>query len=164
MNDKTFYHTVYISISIAIFFLIGGMALGGVLNGGSAWSFFKPSPRLAVVDMQALIAKRSQHLANNSSNKALGKASKISNQQIQEASEQLKGTLDAFALKHHLILLAKGAVMGGNLPDYTNEIMEDAFRDYTTALMAFIKNRTASEQSKSFRPEDQRPEGQENQP
>jgi hypothetical protein len=148
MKNKTF----YISIGVAIFFLIGGMALGGVLTGGSAWSFFKLSPRLAVVDMQALIAKGSQHLAKTTSHKALGKGSaKVSSHQIQEVGEQLKETLEAFAAKHHLILLSKGVVMGGNLPDYTAEIMEDAFPDYTATLMAFIKNRIVKD---STRPED----------
>lgn len=176
MRDKT----IYKSIGVAIFFLIGGMALGGILNGETAWSFLKLAPRLAVVDMQALIAKQSQHLAKTSSNKALGKGSaKISRHKIQEAGEQLKETLEAFAVKHHLILLAKGAVMGGDLPDYTNAIVEEAFPDYTATLMAFIENRTASEQPKGFRaegfkfdslqPKGQRPEcqghkGQENQP
>ena len=155
MNDKTF----YISIGIATFFLIGGLALGGALGSGTAWSFFKPSPRLAVVDMQALIAKGSQHLAKTSPNKALGKASKVSSHQIQEAGEQLKETLEAFATKHHLILLTKGAVMGGNLPDYTEEVMEEAFPDYTAGLLAFIENKTTSRQPKSLQPE-----GQENQP
>ena len=150
MSDKTF----YISIGIATFFLIGGMALGGGLNGGLAWDLFKSPHRLAVVDMQALIAKGSQHLAKTSPNKALGKGSaKVSNHQIQEMGEQLKETLEAFATKNRLILLSKGTVMGGDLPDYTAEIMEDAFPDYTATLMAFIKNRTASEQPKSFQPE-----------
>jgi hypothetical protein len=170
MSDKTF----YISIGIATFFLIGGMALGGALNGGTAWDFFKSPRRLAVVDMQALIAKGSQHLAKTSPNKALGKGSAkvfnhVSSHQIQEAGEQLKETLEAFAAKHRLILLAKGAVMGGVLPDYTDEIMEVAFPDYTATLMDFIKNRTASEQSKSLRHEGfqfegLRSKGQENQP
>jgi hypothetical protein len=167
MKGKTSYHTVYIPIGIAIFFLIGGMALGGVLKGETARSFFKPSPRLAVVDMQALIAKGSQHLAK-------GTTSKISGHQIQQAGEQLKETLEAFAAKHRLILLSKVTVMGGDLPDYTAEIMEEAFPDYTARLTAFIENKTAREQPKSFRPEEfkfeslqlkgQSPESQENRP
>ena len=64
--------------------------------------------------------------------------------------------------------------MGGNLPDYTAEIMEEAFPDYTPfTLLAFIENKTASQQSKSSQSEDfqfeglqpkgERPGGQENQ-
>ena len=171
MIDKAF----YISIGSAAFFLIGGLALGGALGSGTARSFFKSSPRLAIVDMQALIAKGSQHLAKTIPNKALGKASKVSGHQIREAGEQLKETLEAFAAKHHLILFSKGAVMGGNLPDYTAEIMEEAFPDYTPIrLLAFIENKTGSQQSKSSQSEDfwfeglqpkgERPGGQENQP
>jgi hypothetical protein len=171
MKDKTFYKTFYISIGIAAFFLIGGLVLGEALGSGTAWPFFKPPPRLAVVDMQALIAKGSEHLAKTSPNKAFGKGSaKVSSHQIQETGEQLKETLEAFAAKHHLILLTKGAVMGGNLPDYTAEIMEEAFPDYTAELLAFRKNKTASQQSKNHRLESLRseglglqPEGQENQ-
>ena len=133
MKDKT----LYISIGIAAFFLIGGMALGGALNTGSAWTFFKPPPRLAVVDMQALIAKGSQHLAKSSSKKVPDEASKVSSHQIQKAGEQLKETLETFATKHHLILLIKGAVMGGDLPDYTNAIMEEAFPDHGPERVVF---------------------------
>jgi hypothetical protein len=163
MKGKTSYQALYISIGIATFFLVLGMALGGVLNGESAWSFLKLSPRLAVVDMQALVAKGSQHLATTSSNKVPGKGSakvsnQVSNHEIWQAGEQLKETLEAFALKHRLILLAKGAVMGGSLPDHTAEIIEDAFPDYTASLTAFTKNRTANEQPKSFQPEGFQPE------
>ena len=161
MNDKT----VHISIGIATFFLIGGIILGGILGSAMGWSFFRPPPRLAVIDMQALISKGSQHLVKTSSNKALGKAAKVSSHQIQEMSEQLKETLEDFAAQHHLILLAKGAVMGGNLPDYTEEIAGDAFPDEATRLLAFGENKNASPQSKNleskgFRLESQRPQGQ----
>lgn len=160
MNDKT----VYISVGIALFFLIGGIALGGVLGSAMGWSFFKPPPRLAVVDLQALVSKGSQHLAKASSNKMLGKAAKISRHQIQELSEQLKEILEDFAAQHHLILLAKGAVMGGNLPDYTEEIMGDAFFDEAARLWAFRENKTTSPQSKNLRSEGFQFEGQEKQP
>ena len=60
--------------------------------------------------------------------------------------------------------------MGGDLPDYTDEIMEDAFPDYTPRLLAFMENNTADQQLKSSRPEGfqleglqpkgQRPKGQ----
>jgi hypothetical protein len=156
MKNETSCQALYLPMGIAAFFLIGGMALGGVLGSGTAWSFFKPPLRLAVVDMQALIAKGSQHLAKTSPNKALGKTSKVSSHQIWQAGEQLKETLEAFATKHHLILLAKGAVMGGNLPDYTEEVMEEAFPDYTAGLLTFIENKTASQQSKSDQHESHR--------
>jgi len=154
-NNKAF----YISITMAAFFLIGGIALGRALNGETAWSFFKPPPRLAVVDMQALIAKSSQRLAKTASHKASGKASRVSSPQIRQAGEQLKEILENFATRRHLILLAKGAVMGGNIPDYTTEIMEEAFPDYTAALLTFIE-KTTSRPSKNHQLESQASRGQ----
>lgn len=176
MKDKPSYHAFYIPAGIAAFFFIAGIALGGVLNGGMA--FFNSSPRLAVVDMQALIAKRSQQLAKTGSRKSTvdsrapadKRAVKISSHQIREAGEQLKEVLEAFAARHHLILLAKGAVMGGSLPDYTEEIMEDAFPDEWARLRAFMEDKIASRQhgkslqAEGFQIESFQPGSRENQP
>lgn len=151
MKHETSYQAFYVPLGIAAFFLIGGIVLGGALNSGTA--FFKSTPRLAVVDMQALVAKRSQQLAKTGSHKSMvdsrapGKGTaKISSHQIREAGEQLKEVLEAFAARHHLILLAKGAVMGGSLPDYTEEIMQDAFPDERTRLRTFMEKKITSYQ------------------
>jgi hypothetical protein len=93
------------------------------LLSGTIWIFVKimadhHHPPLAVVDMQALVTRESQQLAQT-------RKGKVSARHIQQISEQLKGTLDAFATKHRLILLNKAALAGGEntLPDHTLDIV-----------------------------------------
>jgi len=95
---------------------------GCFILSGMAWIFSKVDhqPQFAVVDMQVLIAQHSQHLAKTQSHKKPGK---VSPQQIQELSDRLKEDLESFATKHKLILLTKGSVMGGALPDYTDQFL-----------------------------------------
>jgi len=112
--------------------IFGSLVLGIIWGGGMAWLFSRNAPQFAVVDMQALIVQQSQHLTKTH-------AGKVSTRQVQDASEQLKEKLETFALKHDLILLNKGAVMGGNLPDYTAEIAENIFPDHAAALHKLIK-------------------------
>jgi len=91
---------------------------------GTVWIFAKimadhHHPPLAVVDMQALVTRQSQQLAQT-------RKGKVSARHIQQISERLKGTLDAFATKHRLILFNKAALAGGEntlLPDHTLDIV-----------------------------------------
>jgi hypothetical protein len=91
---------------------------GCITLSSMAWVFSKAHhpPQLAVVDMQALIARQSRHLAKTSS-------AKVSARQIQETGNRLKEILEVFAAKHNIILLSKGALMGGGLPDHTDTIL-----------------------------------------
>ena len=83
---------------------------------------------LAVVDMQALISKKSQQLAMNQSlekhNSQRQELIPLSRLSIQEAANHLKDDLNAFAATHNLVLLAKGVVISGNVPDKTQEILD----------------------------------------
>jgi hypothetical protein len=99
--------------------------LACLLLSGTIWIFAKimadhhHQPPLAVVDMQALVTRQSQQLAQT-------RKGKVSARHIQQISEQLKGTLDAFATKHRLILFNKAALAGGEntlLPDHTLDIV-----------------------------------------
>ena len=91
---------------------------GCITLSGMAWVFSKVhhKPERALVDMQALIAQQSQRLAKT-------RPGKVSARQVQEVSDRIKEILEIFAAKHNLILLAKGGVMGGALPDHTFEIL-----------------------------------------
>jgi hypothetical protein len=104
---------------------------------GMAWIFSKVhhQPQLGVVDMQVLIAKHSQHLAKP---KAGQKSGKVSSYQIQELSDRLKEDLEFFAAKHNLILLAKGSVMGGKLPDYTDEFLPLSDRFLNDSILSLF--------------------------
>jgi hypothetical protein len=86
------------------------------LGMGATWMISPKVPVFAVVDTGVLISQRAQKLA-----KIHG--TKINPQQIQEVSEHLKDDLKSFAQVHQVILLTKGAVVGGALPDLTDEFL-----------------------------------------
>ena len=100
------------TIFYGVLWILGFLVIGGT----TAWFCYRAPPQLAVVDMKVLVAQQSQHLVKTHS-------IKISTRQIQEVSHRLKETLETFAAKHHLILLPKGAVMGGALSDHTDQIL-----------------------------------------
>lgn len=109
-----------------IYGLFGGL-IGSLYMG---W-IYSPKPlqshntSFAVVDMQALISKKSQQLAMKltSEKSQTEPGIPISRISIQEAANRLKEDLTAFAATHNLILLAKGAVVSGDIPDKTDEIL-----------------------------------------
>jgi len=120
-----------------IYGLFGGV-IGSLYMG---WICSSKPPQLAVVDMQALISKRSQQLAKvlepeTLAPKALVPETLVSKTRVpsiqvssarvssvREAGDRLKEDLKTFAATHNLILLAKGSVVGGDLPDKTAEIL-----------------------------------------
>jgi len=85
-----------------------------ILAIGVIYAFSLKSPQLAVVDMNVLISASSQSLA---------KSGRTSSQQVQEWGNRLKEELEVFGQERHLILLAKGAVLGNSLPDVTEEVL-----------------------------------------
>ncbi len=93
-----------------------GRGLAGALGIGflitlCLWS---KKPTLAVIDVQRIITKRAEILAD----------SKISGTKyLQKAADQLKGDLHDFAKNQGIILLAKGTLVGGNLPDFTDSFL-----------------------------------------
>lgn len=114
-----------------IYGLFGGL-IGSLYMG---WICF-PKPLqslhtcLAVVDMQALISKKSQQLAKTIMPETRMPGTQASparvppaSVSIREAADHLKEDLNAFAATHNLILLAKGAVVAGDIPDKTEEIL-----------------------------------------
>lgn len=80
-------------------------------------------PSLAVVDMQALISKKSQQLAKGILSNNTAQQIPKNTVPVREAATQLKGDLNTFATNHNLILLSKAAVVGGDIPDKTEEIL-----------------------------------------
>ena len=108
-----------------IYGLLGGFI--GSLYMGWICASKSPHPSLAVVDMQALISKKSQQLAMNQNLEKYSSQGRelvpLSHLSIQEVASQLKDDLNAFASTHNLVLLAKGAVVSGDVPDKTQEIL-----------------------------------------
>lgn len=75
-------------------------------------------PILAVIDTQALVAIEAQKMAESYPN------GKVQPEKIQSIADGLKRKVDRFAKEHQLVLLAKGAVWGGELKDYTEQMIE----------------------------------------
>src|SRR3990167_6106748 len=106
-------------ISYVCLGILGCLILSGTIGIFAKIMAAHHQPSLAVVDMQALITRQSQQLAQT-------RKGKVSARHIQQISERLKGTLDAFATKHRLILFNKAALAGGEntlLPDHTLDIV-----------------------------------------
>jgi hypothetical protein len=85
-----------------------------ILGIGVVWAFSPKAPQLAVVDMKTLISTSSQSLA---------KSGRTSTREVQEWGDRLKEGLETYGKDHHLVLLAKGAVVCSTLPDVTEELL-----------------------------------------
>ena len=85
-----------------------------ILGMGVVWAFSPKAPQLAVVDMKTLISTSSQSLA---------KSGRTSTREVREWGDRLKEGLEVYGKDHHLVLLAKSAVVGSTLPDVTEELL-----------------------------------------
>ncbi len=85
-----------------------------ILGIGVIWALSPKTPKLAVVNMNALISVGSQSLA---------KSGQTSSLELQEWGNRLKKRLEVYEQERQLILLAKGAVVGSSLPDMTEEVL-----------------------------------------
>jgi uncharacterized membrane protein len=83
----------------------------------SIFILLRPKHTFGIVDTSALIAKQSELLAKHYPK---GKASQ---QILQQGADQIKEKVRAFAKENNLVIIAKGAVWGGTLPDYTEQIL-----------------------------------------
>lgn len=79
------------------------------------WMYPAKTPTLGVVDMRMLIAQRAEDLA-----KTIPVGTKVRSHQIRELTDQLRDDLQLFAQENGVVLLNKGTVAGGELPDYTD--------------------------------------------
>ena len=98
-----------IILLLAGFFGLGG-ALGFVLSHSSP-------VQLGTIDVHALIAQRAESLA-----KTNGKD--VQPQQIKHLSEKMKTDLAQLSQEKKVVLFSKGAVLAGDLPDYTSALLE----------------------------------------
>ena len=70
------------------------------------------------VDTAVLVSKQAEQLA------ARYPKGKMVASELQQIAEQLKESVARIAKEKNLVILAKGAVWGGDLPDYTHVILE----------------------------------------
>ncbi|MBP9728910.1 MAG: hypothetical protein KBD23_02065 [Gammaproteobacteria bacterium] len=108
------------SWTLYFIFLLVGLFIGVVI----IFSFLKRAeplyqPGFGVVDTQALVQFEAQKLAKESPKKG------VSDQQLEEIANRLKQKINLFAYFNRVVILAKGAVWGGDLPDYTEMFLED---------------------------------------
>lgn len=83
----------------------------------SIFLFLRPKHAFGTVDTSALIAKQSEILAKHYPK------GKISNSILQQGADQIKEKVRTFAKDNNLVIIAKGAIWGGTLPDYTEQIL-----------------------------------------
>lgn len=74
-------------------------------------------PKIGVVDSQALIASQAQKIASFYPN------GNLPSEQLQLVAHQIKTAITAYAKARNLILLAKGAVWGGEIVDHTDNLI-----------------------------------------
>ena len=77
-----------------------------------------PKKVYGVIDTQSIVAIEAQKIA------ALYSKNDIPPEKLQIIAEKLKEKVEFFANKQNLVLLAKGAVWGGDFPDYTDRVIE----------------------------------------
>ncbi|MFZ4077139.1 MAG: hypothetical protein ACOYKA_04045 [Legionellaceae bacterium] len=100
-----------ISLVIAFSLSIGAFWMG--LNNAS-------SKTLGTVDMQALLSNQSLQLAQSFPN------GQVPPGVMQQVVEDIKTVIKDFGQDKKITLLAKGAVLSGELPDYTQEIIKES--------------------------------------
>ena len=76
------------------------------------------SKKLGTVDMQLLLSEQSQKLAN------AYPSGTVPSGVMQQVVEEIKAVIELYGQEQKLTLLAKGAVISCDLPDYT-EILKD---------------------------------------
>lgn len=72
--------------------------------------------RFGVVDTSFIVAEQAKILAKNNPN------TNLTPQRIRQITDNLKEQVDVFCHQKNIILISKGAVWGGDLQDYTQEI------------------------------------------
>lgn len=75
-------------------------------------------PTIGIIDTHALVAIEAKAVAEFYHN------GNVPPEKLQKIAEKLKNSVDDFAKDRKLILFAKGAVWGGELPDFTDLMIE----------------------------------------
>ncbi|MBY0281473.1 MAG: hypothetical protein K2W94_04865 [Alphaproteobacteria bacterium] len=84
----------------------------------SIFLFLRPKYAFGTIDTNVLIAKQSQILAKHYPHPQ----GKVSHHLLQQGADEIKEKVATFAKENNLVLIAKGAIWGGALPDYTEKI------------------------------------------
>ncbi|MBW8309698.1 MAG: hypothetical protein K0M45_08730 [Candidatus Paracaedibacteraceae bacterium] len=101
------------SIWIGMTFLTG-ISLGIIIP----WSLQK-NPKFGIIDTSFIVAEQAKILAKQHPNTT------FSPQRIRQITDELKEQVSQWCAHQDIILLSKGAVWGGDLKDYTQEVYAD---------------------------------------
>ena len=74
-------------------------------------------PKIGVVDAQLLISNQAKKIAELYPN------GNLPPEKLLQLVDQIKSSVETHAKDNNIILLAKGALWGGKLPDYTENII-----------------------------------------
>jgi|JI6StandDraft_1071083.scaffolds.fasta_scaffold183412_2 hypothetical protein len=74
--------------------------------------------KIGLIDSQMLITNQAQKIAS------LYPKGNVPTEKLQQLADQIKNSVDFYARANNIILLAKHAVWGGDLPNYTQNIIE----------------------------------------
>jgi len=102
----------------AISLFIVGFLIGGALIIGGLTLSHKPKPSLGIVDAHTLVTVEAQKVAKEYPKGV------VPPEKIHSIAARLKKMVDHFASENQVIIFAKGAVWGGELPDYTDYFLE----------------------------------------
>lgn len=86
----------------------------------SIFLFLRPKHAFGTVDTSALIAKQSELLVKYYTHPQ----GKVSQHILQQGADQIKEKVRAFAKNNNVVIIVKGAIWGGTLPDYTEQILQ----------------------------------------
>lgn len=91
-----------------------------LLAGMGTFVLVSPNkPKFGVIDTGFIVAEQAKVLAKMNPNTT------FTPQRIREVTDNLKEQVDSFCHQKNIILISKGAVWGGDLKDYTQEIYAD---------------------------------------
>jgi hypothetical protein len=107
-----------------------GLVTALPLSIGACWLGLSNAnlQKLGIVDMQMLIQVQSQQIAKAYPN------GQVPPKLMQEVVEDMKIVIKDFGQDHKVTLLAKGAVLSGEHPDYTQEILTGMHTSQNTEL------------------------------
>ncbi len=84
----------------------------------SIFIVLRPKYAFGTIDTTALVTKQAEMLAKHYPQ------GKVSKYLLQHGADQIKEKVATFAKDKGVVLIAKGAIWGGNLPDYTDKILQ----------------------------------------
>lgn len=104
--------------AISKILILGAMLWLGVLSGAVIILQTSLQPKIGLIDSQLLVANQAQKIG------VLYPNGKLPPEKLQLLANQIKDSTARYAKENNLILVAKGAVWGGDAVDYTPYVID----------------------------------------